>query len=140
MCVKVRTGDSIRIAEKDIVVYKNVYKKRKFWNPIFFNIHQSFNYNKIINALNFLDLPIEHLKYVPNPIIEEDYLKIIRWGFHCATIRNSRWHVTPNVICIVPKGAEYCYGQREDIVSNKLIVFKHRWNYWWYKFQQWFLK
>ena len=72
---------------------------------------------------------MKHLIPVP-----KQYLTGIDAGFHSFTTRSSTLSSRyPNVICIIPKGAEYCIGVANEIVSTQLIVFKHKWNYLWYK-------
>lgn len=128
MCLLVCKGDFITIADKDIVVYKWVKRRWNYWiPPIYYKNKSKFSYNKPITALDENKNPIKHLVR-----INGFYYDRISEGFHSNLIRGNN-HT--NVICIIPKGAEYCFGRDNDIVSTKLIVFRHIWNYWWYKLQ-----
>ena len=121
MCLVIPYGESIRIANEDITVYKFVLRRWNRWVPPVKRNHK-FKYNTILTALDKCGNPIEHL-------VRTGYRNdIICEGFHCDTIDSCT-----NSFCIIPKDAEYCYGIDNEIVSTKLIVFKYRWNYWWYK-------
>lgn len=126
MCLIIPDGESIKTAKKSITVYKRVDKRTKFWIP-YHIIGGTFKYNEILTALSY-GTPIEHLSIRRSGF----NIRCIDAGFHCVTTDSPKWYLCPNVICIIPKGAEYCKGD-EDIVSTKLIVFKHKWNYLWYK-------
>ena len=121
MCLQVKDGEFIRIADEDIVVYKWIKRGWNCWRP---QIHREnnpkFRYNRPIVALDENKNPIKHLNKTYG---------FISKGFHSTTAKDS----FIDVICIIPTGAEYCYGTENDIVSTKLIVFRHIWNYWWYK-------
>lgn len=121
MCLLIAKNESIKTANEDILVYKWVEKRWNCWFPPI-RRHPGFKYNTVLTALDIDGNPIEHL--IPSP--RHTYICV---GFNCNTIKLYR----TNVVCIIPKGAEYCYGTEYEIISTKLIVFRHIWNYWWYK-------
>ena len=130
MCLLVAKEKQIETAQEEIKVYKRVDKKGKVWEPLYVT-GRTFQYNRVINAYDE-DNPIEHLK-LRKLVLTVSTFFCIEGGFHCTTTKKPKVQMKPNVICIIPKGAEYCYGVTEDVVSNKLIVFKHKWNYWFYR-------
>ena len=127
MYLMIPDGESISIANADITVYKRIKRRWNCWIPPFYNKNESkFSYNKPITALNEDKNPIKHLTQ-----INGYFFNHIDEGFHSSTIKNG----STNVVCIIPKGAEYCYGTGNEVVSTKLIVFRHIWNYRLYKLQ-----
>ena len=133
MCLVVKSGCKIEIAEKDITTYKLIYDGKDYWCGIFYSYPQ-FLYNEIQKAkhlsscrreLGIIEsgVDIEHLQIEKCGIINE--------GFHSHVNVNS--YVLPiadkRAICIIPKGSEYCLGLYDDIVSNQIIVFKTREDY-----------
>ena len=124
MCLLVKEGCKIEIAEKDITTYKCVYDGENYWCGIFYS-HPRFLYNEVQKAKHLklgvieLSIDLEHLQIENCGIINE--------GFHsrvnpCGSPVNSI--VIKMAICIIPKGSEYCFGEYDDIVSNQIIVFK----------------
>lgn len=131
MCLETKIGETAKIANEDILVYKWVKRHWNSWIPPI-RKDSKYKYNTVLTALDVVGNPIEHLVLYPNhyfihgEFYNSSYITV---GFHCSTIKSD----TTNVVCIIPKGAEYCYGNDNDVVSTKLIVFKHKWNYLWYK-------
>ena len=127
MCLIVKSGCKIEIAEKDITTYKYIYDGKDYWCGIFYS-DPRFLYNEIQKA--------KHLKLgVIEPSIDLEHLKIesgiINEGFHShiKEVNHDRFISIEKAICIIPKGSEYCLGLYDDIVSNQIIVFKTREDY-----------
>ena len=124
MCLFIKDGCHIEIAKKDIVTFKNVIERDNCWEPSYMG-GESYRYNEVLTARRSPYKPkdtIKHLKVVSSFAIIE--------GFH------SRVKKTPyycNKICIIPKGSELCYGDMNDVVSLRIIVFKNRLYYLKYK-------
>lgn len=120
MCLYVEYGCKPQIAEKDIICWKLVYdlgEQKNKWQAIYREtIHQ---YNQILEGCKKLEIEIQ-----------DDGILIINKGFHAfidvAAIyeRKKEKPKASKVRCVIPKGAEYCYGIIDDIVSTKMIVFK----------------
>ena len=106
MCLVVKAGCKIEITEKPILVSRK-YRKyglfRKRWGPLVWETKKRWKYNESVEAC-------EHLK-----IFNFDS---IGSGFHSNLALTL---ISANAI--IPKGAEYCYGLFNEVVSNKLIVF-----------------
>ena len=122
----------VEIAEKNIRTYKEVltFKNEKdVWYPIVMTQRGAHKFNQTLIAskviytnIGITYMPIEHLNPYPG---KYDHRMLICEGFHSHTVR------LPNTkICIIPKNSEYCIGEDLEIVSNKIIVFNNRWNYW----------
>ena len=125
MCLLVKKGCKIEIAEKDITTYKYVNSYKNNWIGIFFPV-PSFTHNKLQKAkcLSIDDLPID-LKHLQGEKCGDEI--IINEGFHSLLVKPS--FLNKLFICIIPKGSEYCFGEDNDIVSNQIIVFKTRQDY-----------
>lgn len=128
MCLIVKEGCKIEIAEKDITTYKYINSYKDYWYGIFYS-YPRFLYNEIqkakcLNLYESLDINLEHLqgeKCGDEIIINE--------GFHSHVNRCTINTDTKQNICIIPKGSEYCLGDDNDIVSNQIIVFKTKEDY-----------
>ena len=122
MCLIVKEGCKIEIAEKDITTYKCINEHENYWTGVFYR-SPSFAYNKLQKAKHLcLDVhaDIDHLqieRHGNGIIIDEGFHSLInKDGYSFATFKKA--------ICIIPKGSEYCFGEYDDIVSNQIIVFK----------------
>lgn len=127
MCLFVPPNEKIRVADKDMTVYKNVQKFSNCWLPIY-QTSQYFQYNTVLVAKNLQGCSIEHLHMRCRKRFYN-----IHEGFHSCILKKDYFSTEPNVICIIPKGSEYCLGLHDDIVSTNLIVFKTKLDYWFYK-------
>ena len=120
MCLFIKDGCHIEIAEKDIVTFKDVIDRKDHgWEPSYRGT-ELYEYNKVLTARKYPYTPtdtIEHLQ------IADDFK--IHEGFHSMVNNIS----SCNKICIIPKGSEICYGKNYDIVSLHIIVFKNRLSY-----------
>ena len=128
MCLVVKYGCDIEIAQSDIKVYKLVEKHCDYWDPVYISGYKHFKYGEPIAPLNSCFHPIKNLE-----IYHYRYLDQICEGFHSRVTKHE--YVT-NTICIIPKGSEICYGDSDDIVSNQLIVFKNYFQYLMYKLKK----
>jgi hypothetical protein len=134
MCLTVKEGCKIEIAEKDITTYKYVNSYENYWCGIFYS-YPRFLYNEIQKA-KYSDLEIELCLLLDNDEInaytELKHLQgekcgdeiIIDEGFHSYVNRCTINTDTKQNICRIPEGSEYCFGEDNDIVSNQIIVFK----------------
>lgn len=125
MCLTVKSGCKIEIAEKDITTYKYVNSYENYWCGIFYS-YPRFLYNEIQKA-KYLSLELKSWSY------DLKHLQIegttINEGFHsCVNFCTFDIDSKQN-ICIIPKGSEYCFGKNNDIVSNQIIVFKTKEDY-----------
>lgn len=129
MCLTVKKGCKIEIAEKDITTYKYIISYKNCWTGIFFQ-SSTFAYNELQKAKGLyleadeLYVNIEHLqrkRYNSTTGIYE--------GFHSYIKEPNHFPYDKKAICIIPKGSEYCLGIDNDIVSNQIIVFKTREDY-----------
>lgn len=114
MCLIIKSGCKIEIAEKSIPVYKIVDDTgdRKFlWNKTWkaFLMGTRHRYNQLLTAC-------------PHLIIEGN--DMINTGFH-ALLENCCLD-TGFRYAIIPRGAEYCLGIEHEIVANQIIVFSSR--------------
>lgn len=132
MCLLVKDGCKIEIAQNNIKVYKLVQKHRNYWNPKYSpQIHIRFKYKEPITALDEYLNPIKKLN-----IRYPDLYGEIYEGFHSRVNKSSL--DSTNTICIIPKGSEICYGDFNSIVSTQLIVFKNYFQYLMYKLKNFF--
>lgn len=118
MCLIVKDGCKIEIAKKDITTYKKVKILNDFfWGGVFFG--GAFCFNKLEKIITNLSIN----KY-----------KKINEGFHSFK-RSGYNYITSGklLICIIPKGSEYCLGINGDVVSNQIIVFRTFFDYIKYK-------
>ena len=129
MCLKVKHGETIRVAEKDIVVYKRIINKGDHWIPPLFG--GEFSFNKVETARKIRTYTVEkdeingycyhYKKEYPVNHLQIEVLcttMTISEGFHSMLKKGDI-----NSVCIIPRGSEYCLGNDGDIVSNRLIVF-----------------
>lgn len=119
MCLFIKEGCHIEIAEKDIVTFKCVLKRKNYWEPPYRG-SELYEYNKVLTARKYPYRPtntIKHLQVIKDFEIHE--------GFHSRVEKTSYY----NKICIIPAGSEICYGNDYDIVSLHIIVFKNRLSY-----------
>lgn len=124
MCLVVKKGCKIEIAEKDITTYKYINNyDENYWCGIFYP-YPRFLYNEIQKAkysFSLYDRNLEHLR------IEK--CRIINEGFHSHINPYGSYFTIKKTFCIIPKGSEYCFGEYDDIVSNQIIVFKTKEDY-----------
>lgn len=118
MCLTVKEGCKIEIAKKDITTYKKVkIQNDSFWGGVCYG--GKFCFNKLEKTVTNLSIN----KY-----------KEINEGFHSfKRLRDNYVRCGKLVICIIPKGSEYCLGKNGDIVSNEIIVFRTVFKYTKYK-------
>lgn len=119
MCLIIKEDCEIETAKKDITTYKKVrVVNDSFWSGIFFG--GRFRFNKLEKAVTKLSINIFGTE------IDE--------GFHSfKRLHNNYITYGKLVICIIPKGSEYCLGTEDDIVSNQIIVFRTFFDYIKYK-------
>ena len=129
MCLIVKSGCKIEIAEKDITTYKYIISYEDYWTGIFFS-NFPFAYNKLQKAKclclesDELYVTMEHLR-----VKDSGYGSVITEGFHSYIREPNHFPFDKKVICIIPKGSEYCFGEYDKIVSNQIIVFKTKEDY-----------
>lgn len=131
MCLQT-TWKKPKIAEKDIICYKEMIRLGDKENVVFGAYFIEFNYvpNKLYKTTmkksddsGSYDTVAGYLK---NKYLEEGYtLYNIGQGFH-STKKASRISLcTSNSVivrCIIPKGAKYYEGLSDLLVSNQIIV------------------
>lgn len=120
MCLFIKDGCHIEIAKEDIITFKRVLKRRgNYWEPACTGT-ELYEYNKVLTARKYPYQPtntIEHLQVTNDSTIHEGFHSKVNKTFDC------------NKICIIPKGSEICYGNDNDIVSLRIIVFKNKLSY-----------
>lgn len=125
MCLFVKDGCNIEIAQKDIITFKKVVKqKNNCWKPPFVGF-ELYKYNKVLTARECYYTSvgtIEHLQVINGCFTGA---KVINEGFH-SWVRKTSFC---NKICVIPKGTEICYGDNNDIVSLHIIVFENKLSY-----------
>lgn len=123
MCLLVKEGCKIEIAEKDITTYKCINEYENYWTGVLYR-SPSFAYNKLQKAKHLcLDAyaDIDHLQIEIFGIDE---------GFHSLINKDSHFFAAfKKAICIIPKGSEYCFGKDDEVVSDQIIVFKTKEDY-----------
>lgn len=135
MCLIVKKGCKIEIAEKDITTYKCIISYENYWTGIFFLI-PAFAYNKLqkakclieIGLLDDIDESCINLEHLQGERHNDDII-VINEGFHSHVKEINHFPYNKQAICIIPKGSEYCLGINDDIVSNQIIVFKTKEDY-----------
>ena len=132
MCLTVKEGCKIEIAEKDITTYKYVNSYENYWCGIFYS-YPRFLYNEIQKA-QYLSLEVESClgidkSYDLKHLQMDDWNTTINEGFHSYVNRCTINTDTKQNTCIIPEGSEYCFGEDNDIVSNQIIVFKTKEDY-----------
>ena len=115
MCLIIKEGCKIEIAEKPIPVYKIVaytgdegFLWNKTWEAIIMRTRH--RYNRLLVACNHLT-------------IENNYR--INIGFHASTAVKSYLDIGFRY-AVIPRGAEYCLGTGNEIVANQMIVFSSK--------------
>lgn len=146
MCLCRKEGENLRIAEKDITVYKIIEKKSRYTmdesgrGRLSYQYFTPFMYKAVdINSGTVIepDLPIsreqtESLIQVNHKTffgagfihayIDRDYLT--REGFILCRAGLMPMHSLIEVECVIPKGAFYILGKNGDVAASKLIVKK----------------
>lgn len=141
MCLIVEEDCKIEIAKESIIVKKIIIQyTRAMWKSLF--MESVYEYNRILTAC-------KHLKIESPPRFQIDRrIKtpgIIDIGFHSyinideeelmtsPQVENAAWsylafgkiahlgQIVPRT-CMIPKGAEYCIGKNNQMVSNQLYV------------------
>ena len=108
------------IARTNIVVYKNLSKIK---NAIYTPYQRNFiRFN--VNGIYYLESNLTQKKY-PFGYEYLDRGYYIYEGIHSFTKKNT---FVPGSIyyAIIPKGSMYYFGNNDDIVSDKLIIFKNQ--------------
>lgn len=140
MCLIVKQGCVPEIAQKDITCWKvvDIDHIQQIWMPCIYTYnHAVFPLNKVSTALDESYEGITHLTIEKSPCLYS--VRNINYGFHAKT--HVKTLVLPNYnICIIPKRAEYCLGEYDDIVATKMIVFGTLFDYLWYKLKKCFKK
>lgn len=124
MCLTVKSGCKIEIAEKPIVCRKIVFHVTdNIWES--WLMRYKYEYN---------------IELLAKDHIEIDKNNTINIGFHAFLNTKEREDIINKIInpvlpvldplisvfAIIPKGSEYCLGNNEDIVANKMIVFSSK--------------
>lgn len=111
MCLKSKTG-IIEIADKDIIVYKRLYKEYEWFRSIHFNKKYQ------LNELNEMRTDL---------MIDDD--GDVYHGFHSWKYpQNKPNKLSSQVVlkCLIPKGSQIISGIQHDrqdgFVSNKIII------------------
>lgn len=115
MCLVVKPGENIRIAYEDIKVYK--VGEKEMIGEVSYLLSPFMRFEYEFDKKYSLG---KHLK-----IVSEKGLQIIEEGFHTYISRNVEQlssFLDFECVAIIPKGAEYCFGLCEEVVSNELIV------------------
>lgn len=127
--------DKIRVAVNDILCYKCVLVEKPCPTNMWIAPYQvnRFQFNSRLEAESGEDGAAFHLSIVPH-----NGLEAICKGFHAyvsltsamhdniMNMRSSMWYVKFQARlaqCVIPKGSEYCVGDRDDIVSTHMVVF-----------------
>lgn len=111
MCLMVKRGCHPEITQEDITCWKVVddWDETKWMALVRGTLHK---YDEVLTACDKLSVEAwRDTLGILNYVIEE--------GFHAYI---SKTHTL--VKCTIPKGAEYCLGTHNEIVSNKMIVHK----------------
>ena len=127
MCLIIKSGESPYIIKRDKTVVKEIIDSRdgEHWTP-YYQAAPLFPYDKEITALDRSGDELGHL------VVD---WRCISEGFHSYRIRiNTLYH--DSAICIIPKGAEICYGINNQVVSTKIIVFSSFRKYLQYKWKK----
>jgi hypothetical protein len=79
---------------------------------------------------------IENLRIVPKDGSNggESVVPVINEGFHSFTTKHlekliGKGNRQKKIVAIIPKGAQYAKGTKNDIVSNRIIVFSSFWKF-----------
>ena len=125
MCLSIKDGCHIEIAEKDIVTFKEVLeRKNNYWEPSYIST-ELYKYNEILIARRYPYTPTDTIEHLQIGDVTVDGSNTICEGFH-SMVKETCFC---NKICIIPKGSEICYGYDNNIVSLHIIVFKDRLSY-----------
>lgn len=134
MCLVLKKGEDVQLAQKDIICYKNVQETdESTWNGPFYD-ERKYQFNKVVTAekkmvkeTEVIYEPIEHLS------VELSFKYLIHNGFHAFTKEGfGNFKGLSNLkekYCIIPKGTEICYGDNNDIVAVSMIVFKNKFQF-----------
>jgi hypothetical protein len=130
MCLYIKTGCKIEITDKPILCRKVVAQgnTENSWISCFMNTEHE--YNKELQAVEH----IERETLLPH---------LITLGFHAHLYNEESKEKVNNridlfsteerklveVFAIIPRGAEFCLGNNEDIVANRMIVFSSKEEY-----------
>lgn len=126
--------DKIRVAVNDILCYKWVLVEKPCPTNMWIAPYQAnrFQFNSQLEAERGEDGAAFHLKIVPHKGLEaickgfHGYVSLTSATHDMMNMHSSRWYVKFQarlVQCVIPKGSEYCVGDRDDIVSTHMIVF-----------------
>lgn len=115
MCLIV-SDPEIKVAEKDIVVYKRLKLDREILcSPYYLKIW----------SLGKLET-LESSLYLENINTEDDNYYVVDQGFHAHLYVEDAIHYPGTVVykAIIPKGSEYIIGECNEVVSNQLILIR----------------
>jgi len=138
MCLIV--SSPIQVAKRGILVWKVVEPIQNNeipqWIPATIKGTGGYKFNEVLKARGIRNeklIEIENLRIVPKDGSNggESVVPVINEGFHSFTTRplvigkgNRR-----KKIAIIPKGAQYAKGTKNDMVSNRIIVFSSFWKF-----------
>ena len=138
MCLIV--SSPIQIAKRGILVWKIVEPIQNNeipqWVPAVIEGTGAYKFNEVLKARGIRNeklVEIENLRIVDGG---EDVSPVINEGFHSFTTRYLEELIVKGKrpkkikkIAIIPKGAQYAKGTKNDIVSNRIIVFSSFWKF-----------
>ena len=110
MCLRVLPGEKIRIARKNMVVWKllNTDLKGNLRSP-----HMHFLYWRR-RRYTPVNLVIKHME-ISGFIKAWGSVRVVNEGFHSFTTLRPKCHRM-----IIPKGSQYVLGARDEIVSSHI--------------------
>ena len=130
MCLYVKQGRLPETARRDITCWKMVSSNFLTWRPIIYRVSRhKFPFNKICTALVDDAYELEHL------CLERSWFRggyYVEYGLHA----DLSFGIMRN-ICIIPRGAEMCYGANNDVVATRMIVFRSVIGYCVYRISKW---
>jgi hypothetical protein len=114
MCLFVKEDSEIQVAEEPIAVFKNVDCGFFCWYSPMYDRETKRKYNTKLKACDHLKIRILSKRAAINE------------GFHAFRTISAPQHsrCTFPKFAVIPKGAEYCYGEYDDVVATEIIVFR----------------
>jgi len=131
MCTIIKPLDEPVLLNKDLEVYKLVYKNDFSYTSFFIGARIEFD-TLLTTTMNVVD-NIYTIPVVPSLCSEEDkayeskagskYCKVVEMGFHSFTSLKIDFLKGRHYIarCIIPAGSLVYYGYYDNIVSNQII-------------------
>jgi len=141
MCLIV--SSPIQIAKRGILVWKIVEPIQNNeipqWVPAVIEGTGAYKFNEVLKARGIRNeklVEIENLRIVPKDGSNggESVVPVINEGFHSFTTKHlekliGKGNRQKKIVAIIPKGAQYAKGTKNDIVSNRIIVFSSFWKF-----------